>query len=85
MRTEQELREFMEPLMRDELMRSWREGVQVGLKMAHSMAEAVRNEVARRVDPAHNDCERAEFEAQITVLRGLMEAFLTAADDVVKQ
>ena len=83
--TEQELRESLSPMIRDELMRTWREGMQAGLKMAHNMAEAVRDEAARRVGDASNDCERAELEAQIAALGGLMSGLLDTADRAVTE
>jgi hypothetical protein len=78
----QRLRESLQPMIRDELMRSWREGMQAGLKSAHDMAEAVRNEAAAHCTNAVTDCGRAECEAQIAVLSGLMSAFLAAAKQI---
>lgn len=80
--TEQELREMLQPMFRDELMRTWHEGVRDGLKMALKMAKAVRNECARRTS---SDRERIALEAQIVVLDGLMNGFLEAGKEAVNQ
>jgi hypothetical protein len=76
---EQALRETLQPMLRDELMRSWRDGVSHGLKMAHNMAEAVRTEAARLSDGSPG------WEAQAAVLGGLMAGMLSAAEEWVNE
>ena len=82
MSTEQELRDSLQPMIRDELMKSWREGVSVGLKMAHKMADAVRDEVIRCGDGCSGE-EGVGGGAQIAVLSGLMSGLLAAADEAL--
>lgn len=83
---EQQLRESLQPMIHAELMKSWNEGVAVGLKMAHDMAQAVRNEAARVIDdPDAPPTHRVACEAQIAALGGLMAALKAAESDVPKK
>lgn len=79
---ERGFRETFQPMMREELMRAWREGMRDGLNMAHKMAGAVRDEVYKR--RCYEDCpeeQREALDAQIVVLSGLMAGILNAAEE----
>lgn len=83
--SEGSLRASLQPLIRDDLMKTWRDGMQTGLQMAHKMAAAIRTEAATRADdPDCPDEVRVGLQAQIAALGGLMSGISHAAEEVVK-
>lgn len=77
------LRDSIGPLIRDELLTTWREGMRDGLQMAHKMAIAVERETKQQFDEAEDESERAALAAQGAALRGLAAALMSASHDAL--
>lgn len=78
------VRHKIQNMIKDELMVSWRTGFTRGMNTAQLMTEAVRDVAAARRHDSLNDCERAEFDAQISALNGLISALETATAEHVQ-
>lgn len=80
---EQRLRETLQPAIADELMRSWNQGVGVGLKMARDMALAIRSEAARIAEAQLvTPLNQLSSRAQVAAFDGLIAALESAEKDL---
>lgn len=80
MSAEPTIHDAVSSIIRNELLRSWHEGMRDGLKMAHLMVQSLCDEAERRCAAANAGSEhRRGLEAQIAVLSGLTSSLATAA------
>jgi hypothetical protein len=74
------MKEALQPLIRDQMMRTWREGMRDGLLMAGDMAAAVRAELVHLKESAKGEEGRQFCDGQMAVLDGLMSGISAAAE-----
>lgn len=83
--TEQQMRELLQPMLKDAQMQAWREGTRDGFKMARNVVEVIRNEAAQSCTAECTPEDRIAYEAQIAVLSGLMSSFTYSAEHAMSQ
>ncbi|ABE67590.1 hypothetical protein DOROTHY_91 [Mycobacterium phage Dorothy] len=74
----EKMRQEIQAMIQDELMRAWREGVVKGLETAQKMVIAVREEALSRISEIPEN-QREALQAQIAVLSGLADGIEISA------
>ncbi|QXG07471.1 hypothetical protein RitSun_103 [Mycobacterium phage RitSun] len=74
----EKMRQEIQAMIQDELMRAWREGVVKGLETAQKMVIAVREESLSRISETPEN-QREVLQAQIAVLSGLADGIEISA------